>query len=247
MHGNRKESSHLVFEMKDSNFYCEPYRCTMSIKKCVFYFRNVNPTTKTVHVNDFANRSSYSLDRWNCVDCPKGKENSEMDQLTDNQPIKATKDSHIEPTKRVCAKCGEAKLITEFWKKKGNKDGLDTACRACIKKYNNEWYAKKHKKNGSSQPQNQDDKKLFDPDDLTKSLNNFVAKKKDSQPPPIDFAAKVIHESAETVGVPIPDFEYKMMKFFADKANTPIDEFMIDVIRAGILTILEDRYVDDPS
>lgn len=49
---------------------------------------------------------------------------------------------------KKCSKCGAEKALCEFWKDKDKKDGLRSACKACVKAYreaNKEKIAKRHK------------------------------------------------------------------------------------------------------
>jgi len=48
---------------------------------------------------------------------------------------------------KCCSKCGEEKLLTEYWKQKSNKDGLYTYCRTCAYKQRREWFNKNRKEN----------------------------------------------------------------------------------------------------
>ena len=46
---------------------------------------------------------------------------------------------------KVCSKCKEEKLFSEFHKGKQNKDGYNGSCKECNKKYNKEYYKKNNK------------------------------------------------------------------------------------------------------
>jgi hypothetical protein len=46
---------------------------------------------------------------------------------------------------KKCSKCGEVKPINEFYKHKMQKDGLNSQCKCCVNKTNEE-YRKKHPK-----------------------------------------------------------------------------------------------------
>lgn len=45
---------------------------------------------------------------------------------------------------KLCSKCGETKLLTEFNKSSKRKDGVQVWCRPCTKSVNNEKYATDH-------------------------------------------------------------------------------------------------------
>ena len=52
----------------------------------------------------------------------------------------------MEPELKRCTKCGEWKLTTEFSRKIGCKNNLDSRCKICIKKYFDNWRKKNRKK-----------------------------------------------------------------------------------------------------
>ena len=47
--------------------------------------------------------------------------------------------------KKICTKCGEEKLISEFYMQSSNQDGLDNKCKECHNEYNKQYedYSKK--------------------------------------------------------------------------------------------------------
>lgn len=47
---------------------------------------------------------------------------------------------------KICTRCEEEKSITEFYKRKTNKDGLDNTCKSCRKKDYKNWYASQGQK-----------------------------------------------------------------------------------------------------
>jgi hypothetical protein len=47
---------------------------------------------------------------------------------------------------KKCSECGEIKLLSDFNKRKGSKDGFRSDCRSCRKKKNKEYYRKNSKK-----------------------------------------------------------------------------------------------------
>ncbi len=46
------------------------------------------------------------------------------------------------PMSKVCTKCNESKLLSDFQKKKKNKAGLRSWCRSCMTAYANSYYHK---------------------------------------------------------------------------------------------------------
>jgi len=53
---------------------------------------------------------------------------------------------------KFCSGCKEFKYISEFYKDKGKRNGLDITCKACRSKYSKEYYqkTKKSKLSGGS-------------------------------------------------------------------------------------------------
>lgn len=51
--------------------------------------------------------------------------------------------------RKICTKCGESKLLTEYYKHPGFKDGRDAKCRDCVLKarkgFYKKWYDKRRK------------------------------------------------------------------------------------------------------
>jgi hypothetical protein len=45
---------------------------------------------------------------------------------------------------KLCSGCGETKLVNEFAKNCSKADGLQTVCKLCKKRYDNEWYKNNH-------------------------------------------------------------------------------------------------------
>ncbi len=41
---------------------------------------------------------------------------------------------------KVCKRCNQKKPLTEFWKNKTTRDGLQLYCKDCVRKYNKESY-----------------------------------------------------------------------------------------------------------
>lgn len=48
---------------------------------------------------------------------------------------------------KICTKCGETKVKTEFGSNKSKKDGLQTWCRSCVKTYNKTYYVNTPERN----------------------------------------------------------------------------------------------------
>ena len=44
---------------------------------------------------------------------------------------------------KVCAGCGGAKTLNDFYKNRFNDDGLDHYCKLCRQDYNSEWCAQR--------------------------------------------------------------------------------------------------------
>jgi len=189
----------------------------MDESKCVFYFKNVDPKTKNVFVTDFANHRSYTLDRWNCVGCPQGKEN-------------ATMETQIEEVKeKVCATCKKPKPIGKFGVKKSNKDGLSGSCKECIQTYQNAYYAKTHQA-AKKAPAKAEKKKAWD-----------------YGPPPQKAKEPEVTQVKESetclpvTNVRIPEFEVNVMKRLAEVSGKTVEEFMITCLQRGIVAIMEER------
>jgi hypothetical protein len=48
----------------------------------------------------------------------------------------------MESRSKVCSKCGESKLWSEFSKRRRNKDGLQSQCKTCCGQYHKHWLQK---------------------------------------------------------------------------------------------------------
>lgn len=48
--------------------------------------------------------------------------------------------------KKICKKCGRELPLSDFSKDKSKKDGLNTCCKECRKKYSKQWYAENREK-----------------------------------------------------------------------------------------------------
>lgn len=51
---------------------------------------------------------------------------------------------------KVCSRCGELKLCSEFSNYKHSKDGKKAACKSCQKVYNDKWFEKNRDKKADS-------------------------------------------------------------------------------------------------
>ena len=68
---------------------------------------------------------------------------------------------------KICTKCSEEKSLTEFNKKKDNKDNLSNRCRTCTNKYGREYY--------KNNPEKQREKsKLWHKNNRERTKNNIL-------------------------------------------------------------------------
>lgn len=57
-----------------------------------------------------------------------------MSPKTDNPPLRATRIVPLEPCK-VCPRCGENKVVSDFYRCVSRKDGRYFICRTCCETY----------------------------------------------------------------------------------------------------------------
>ena len=47
--------------------------------------------------------------------------------------------------RKICSKCGESKILTEFHRNKRSKDGFNRHCKTCVREYRQELKSRKNK------------------------------------------------------------------------------------------------------
>lgn len=85
------------------------------------------------------------------------------------------RENYIEDlTEKTCKDCGEVKSISEFTRKKGNFDRLDTTCKACVHLKWKEWY---HDDEGTAKAKNAEaNRKAYATLSDDQKLSNRVSK-----------------------------------------------------------------------
>ena len=101
---------------------------------------------KTIYKKDFFNKKDNGrrLHSW-CKNCLRERWN---EKYSSNNNIESVGVESVGVETKKCPKCGEIKKITEFNKNKLKKDGLNSYCRLCQNKANEEYKLKKLKERG---------------------------------------------------------------------------------------------------